>query len=269
MTDQVDTASETNELPQLASIQLQTFEPNERDLAVGAIQNAMAICEANSLAPVYNFDPTKELETGMSITVMPLTKLVKGSGKKVTGVSIAAHPSFDLLSSTSGGLAWVKSQLNKTLLSTIRASAAKTGDDQTSIPCSVADFTTTVRTSGLAGFNAYANVFVKLLKKQAPSKMAFLTKQILKETFASAQFAHQVFPSIGQENWELALKAMIAQCDKDKVDAGMLTKWLASRNEAVEINDEDLDMEGLFDEMGEGDKAPTSPTSDAATDPVV
>ncbi len=202
------------------------------------ISTAMEACHANNIDAVLNFDAAEEFPAGYGLAVIPLTERVDGQGNVTKGMAIAAIPDFETIAADADGSSWVQKQITDAMLRQV-STAAKSKDGQlTSIPFKVADFATSSRSSGLAGFNHVGALFVKALKTKG---LKLMSKALLRQILASAAFAEQQYPRLPQENWVAVLSSMVSHAAKDGIDVSGLKHWLSTRDtETVDMADVDL-----------------------------
>jgi len=208
------------------------------------LSSVVAICAAENVSPVFNFDTNEDFPAGYNLAVIPLTERVPERGNVTRGVLVAAVPTIAAIMEDASGESFVTKQITDNLVRQVSA-AAKAKDGITSLPFKVVDFTTSSRSSGLAAFNALAGIYVKALRAKG---LKFMSKLLLRQTLTSATLAEQQFPRIEQSNWEVVLKSMIAHATKENIEVGNLQDWLNTRNTVeVELAEIDLsDIDGLI-----------------------
>ena len=242
MDNQAQTETQVEEAATLQDVAAKSFGPADMDAAQTYIGSVVEICGRENVDPVFNFDTDKELPEGYGLSVIPMSERVAGSGNVVRGVTIAAVPTVDSILNATGGLTWVQKQIGAILNRAVKAAATPNEDGAiTSLPLQVLDFITSTRTSALSAFNAIAPLYVKALKDKG---LKFINKGLLRQVLASAAFAEQQFPRVGQENWEVVLKSMVAHAAKEGEDAGILAHWLKTRDQ-IEVDTAEIDLSDI------------------------
>lgn len=254
--------TETEAKMTLQDVAAKSFSPSDMDKAQEYIGQVVGVCADENVDPVFNFDTDKELPEGYGLSVIPMSERVAGSGNVVRGVTIAAVPMVSSILEADGGLAWIQKQIGSIINRAVKAAATPNEDGAiTSLPLQIVDFITSTRTSALSAFNAIAPLYVKALKDKG---LKFINKGLLRQVLASAAFAEQQFPRVGQENWEVVIKSMIAHAAKENEDAGILAHWLKTRDQ-IEVDTAEIDLSDIENMLAsEEDKAEATEENTAA-----
>jgi len=218
----------------LQDIEKKFFPPEQLEASSEYINEVIEIAKKENVEPVFNFDPQGDFPEGYGLSVIPLTRRVPERGNLVYGVVIAAVPTVEKLASEDAGQNYINKIVTDSLLRQISASA-KPKDE------GIDEFVTTSRTSGLAAFNAVASDYVKALKTKG---LKFMSKVLLRQVLASADFAEQQFPRLSQDNWNLVLDSMIGHVKQKGMESGVLAHWKNTRDE-VTIDTTDIDLSDL------------------------
>jgi len=230
----------------LQDIEKKYFPPAQLEAGTDYINAVMEIADAENVEPVFNFNPEETFPEGYGISIVPLTKRVPERGNLTYGVVIAAVPTVELLSSEDAGMNWVEKVVTDSLVKQVSASAKPKEDGaMISIPFKISEFITSARSSGLAAFNLVATDYVKALKTKG---LKFMSKALLRQVLASAQFAEQQFPRISQENWQMVLQSMSQHVQAKGAEVGILTHWANTRNETtIDVSEIDLtDLDSMI-----------------------
>lgn len=226
----------------LQDVSRKSFSADDLENAQSYIGKAVQAATEAEVTPVFNFDTNENIPDGYGLSVIPLTERVAGQGNVTKGLCIAAVPSVNTILSDDSGESWVVKQITDILVRNIKSAAMPSEDGGiTSIPFKVLDFTTSTRSSALAAFNAVASLYVKALKDKG---LKFMSKGLLRQVLSSAAFAEQQFPRIGQDNWQVVIKSMVAHTSKEGIDAGILTHWSNTRD-AIEVSTVDIDLSDI------------------------
>lgn len=249
MNDQINTAEATEtKTVTMQDIEKKHFPYEQLEQGGNYINEVMEICSRENVEPVFNFEPDGEFPEGYGLAVIPLQKRVPERGNITTGIVIAAIPSVDTLAADEAGINFINKLVTDNLVRQVTVSAKpKDEGAEISIPFKVSEFVTTSRSSGLAAFNAVATDYVKALKTKG---LKFMSKVLLRQVLASAQFAEQQFPRLSQENWQLVLQSMIAHVKQKGMEAGVLAHWMSTRD-TVEIDVAEIDLSDLDAMMDE------------------
>ncbi len=229
---------------QLQAVSRKYFNSSAMAGAQDAMGAVLEICAANGLDPVLNFNPDEEFPETHGLAIIPLTERVEGFGNVTKGVAFAAIPDFEAVIAKPEGQAFVRKQLLDCMVRQVSSSCKQKEGQLTSIPLSVLDFCTSSRSSGLAGFNHVATLFVKALKKKG---LKLMSKALLRQILASASFAEQQYPRLPQANWVAVLNSMVSHAEKDSIDVSGLRHWVSTRDtETIDMKDVDLtDIDSL------------------------
>jgi len=226
----------------LQDVARKSFSVDDLQNAQSYIGKAVEAAKESGVEPVFNFDTSENIPEGYGLSVIPLTERVAGQGNVTKGLCIAAVPSVDTILADDSGSSWVIKQITDILVRNIKSAAMPNEDGAiTSIPFKVLDFTTSTRSSALAAFNAVATLYVKALKDKG---LKFMSKGLLRQVLSSAAFAEQQFPRIGQDNWQVVIKSMVAHTSKEGIDKGILAHWAKTRDQ-VEVSTAEIDLSDI------------------------
>jgi hypothetical protein len=226
-------------------IEKKYFPPAQLEAGSNYINEVIEIASREGVEPIFNFDTAGEFPDGYGLAIIPLQKRVPERGNLTYGIVIAAIPSVDALAAEEAGVNYINKLIMDALIRQVTVSAKpKDEGAQISIPFKIDEFTTTSRSSGLAAFNAVATDYVKALKTKG---LKFMSKALLRQVLASAQFAEQQFPRLSQDNWNLVLDSMMSHVKSKGMETGVLSHWKSTRDE-VEIDMTEIDLSDL-DEM--------------------
>lgn len=240
----IEQTANAQEEPTLQDIERKHFAYENIEQGNEYAQSAIALAEKAGVEPVLNFDPEQDFPEGYGLAILPLTERVPERGNVTKGLCIAAIPSVAQVLETDSGQSWVTKQITDAMIRQV-VSSAKPKDESAvaSLPLKVEDFTTSSRSSGLAGFNAVASIYVRALKEKG---LQFINKGLLKQVLVSSSFAESQFPRIAQENWVTVLQSMITHAAKEGFEAGNLSHWLKTRDQ-VEVSTADIDLSDIED----------------------
>jgi hypothetical protein len=228
----------------MQDVEKKHFGAEQLEAGSNYINEVMAICERENVEPIFNFDPSGDLPEGYGLAVIPLQKRIPERGNLTFGIVVAAIPSVDVLMAEESGINYINKLITDALIRQVTVSAKpKDEGAEIAIPFKVSEFVTTSRSSGLAAFNAVATDYVKALKTKG---LKFMSKVLLRQVLASAQFAEQQFPRLSQENWQLVLQSMIAHVKQKGMESGVLQHWINTRD-TVEIDVTEIDLSDLDD----------------------
>jgi len=223
-------------------IEKKHFAPEQLEAGSNYINEVMQICSKENIEPIFNFDPEGEFPESYGLAIIPLQKRIPERGNLTYGIVIAAIPSVDALAAEEAGINYISKLVTDALIRQVTVSAKPKDEGAAiSIPFKLEEFTTTSRSSGLAAFNAVATDYVKALKTKG---LKFMSKVLLRQVLASAQFAEQQFPRLSQENWQLVLQSMIQHVKAKGMESGILAHWVKTRDE-VEIDVTEIDLSDL------------------------
>jgi len=259
MENSAQTADKIEEEKSLDSISLKSFLPSELEQASEEINSIVELCSSLNVEPVFNFDTEKDLPDNYGLSIIPLTERVLGVGMQVKGVCIAAVPTMTAIAEINGGQDWITKQIQAKIISSIKTASNKTDEDLTSIPFKVEDFISSGRNNGLSAFNSLATDYVKALKAQS-KRLKFMTKPILRQVLSSSAYAEQQFSGVGQNNWVIVIKSMIAHATKEKLNCDVFNNWLNTRDQ-IEVDTSEIDLSGLDDMFSDEDESPTATDS--------
>lgn len=241
--EQLDTQAETaTSQVTMQDIEKKHFAPEQLEAGSNYINEVMEICANENVEPVFNFDPEGEFPKSYGLAIIPLQKRIPERGNLTFGIVIAAIPSVDALAAEESGINFINKLVTDSLIRQVTVSAKPKDEGAAiSIPFKIDEFTTTSRSSGLAAFNAVATDYVKALKTKG---LKFMSKVLLRQVLASAQFAEQQFPRLSQENWQLVLASMVQHVKAKGMESGVLAHWISTRDE-VEIDVAEIDLSDL------------------------
>ena len=194
-------------------IERTVFPSDNMEKASKRIGDVLAICLHENVPVDFTWDTDQELPDNYSIAIVPLTETIKGKGRVIMSVLIGVFPDIQTILQDAAGAAWAVKKLSENLISQLKNTRNKmiNAAELDEFPFTVADFVSTGKTSVYAGYNLVAVDFVKALKKKSKS-LSFISKILLRQILASAQFAEQQFPRIDQKNWVFIINSMIKTC---------------------------------------------------------
>lgn len=245
----VQSQSLTSEQKQLQNYKKTFFSAENQAAFETAINEAQAICDANNVKLTFNWnvDPDNgdKIPDGYEFLVAPSNRRIN-SETVVTGLGVGAIPTYDLLTQSDEGLAFIKSTIQSVIsakfLNAIRPN--KSGDIAATIPFTVADFVTIQRSEGmLVAYRKLAPKFIKLLKDKG---FEYLYEPTYRQCLQSAVYAESAYP-VSQDVWVNIINKMIEVATKEGMQPGHLEEWLLTRDSAgmPEAKEIDTDLSDL------------------------
>ncbi len=230
-------------LENFADLKLEIYSATQQDKAEARLQEIMTLAEKVGVEVEFGFDTEEDVPEGYSIAFIPETLTIKNKGRKTIGMLIATIPDTANIWEHDGGAAWISKNINLLLVKAVKAvkTAAQAAGINPVYPQTISQFIVTNRTGGLAGFNKVAPQYVDALKELG---LTVINKGLLRQVLSSASFAESQFPNMPQEQWVLALKAMIETAEDENLSAGVMADWLKTRDE-IKVNENEFDLSGL------------------------